>query len=113
MLISYSIVGIIVWFTMVALGEMATFVPMQTGFTGYATRFVDPALGLATGWNYWFKYIIVVPNQLTAAALVIQYWNHTIPVAAWISIFMIVILAINLAGVKYFGEIVSFQICDL
>lgn len=109
MLISYSIVGLIVWFTMLALGEMATFVPMQTGFNGYATRFVDPALGLATGWNYWFKYIIVVPNQLTAAALVIKYWNHTVPVAVWITLFMIVILAINLAGVKYFGEIVNYN----
>jgi amino acid permease len=24
--------------------------------------------------SYWFKYIIITPNQLTAAALVIQYW---------------------------------------
>ncbi|CCG83331.1 putative Amino acid permease [Taphrina deformans PYCC 5710] len=105
MLIAYAIVGIIVWFTMIALGEMATFVPNTPGFAGYATRFVDPALGLATGWNYWFKYVIVVPNQLTAAALVIRYWNTSINVAVWISIFIVVILIINLAGVKYFGEI--------
>lgn len=37
-------------------------------------QFVDPALGFALGWTYYFKYIIVTPNQLTAAALVIQYW---------------------------------------
>lgn len=100
MLIAYSIVGIIVWFTMIALGEMATAFPQTPGFAGYASRFVDPALGLATGWNYWFKYIIVVPNQLTAAALVIRYWNTSISVAVWISIFIVLILIINFAGVK-------------
>lgn len=106
MLLAYSVVGVIVWLTMMALGEMATYVPMQTGFTGYATRFVDPALGLAVGWNYWIKYVILVPNQLTAAALVIKYWNSSISVGVWITIFLIAILIINLAGVKYFGEIV-------
>lgn len=99
---------------------------MQTGFTGYASRFVDPALGLATGWNYWFKYVIVVPvrlnyhryriatltfqNQLTAAALVIRYWNTSISVAVWITIFIILILIINFAGVKYFGESESHSV---
>lgn len=54
MLIAYSVVGLIVWFTMIALGEMATYVPGTPGFAGYASRFVDPALGFATGWNYWY-----------------------------------------------------------
>ena len=43
---------------MCALGEMAAWLPLSSGFTGYATRFVDPALGFAMGYTYWFKYII-------------------------------------------------------
>ncbi|ORY78952.1 amino acid permease Dip5 [Protomyces lactucae-debilis] len=104
-LLAYSLVGAVVYMVMCALGEMATMLPDQRGFTGYASRFVDPALGFATGWNYWFKYIIVVPNQLTAGALVIQYWNRNISVAVWISIFIVMILAINVLGVKVFGEV--------
>jgi len=42
---------------MVALGEMAAFLPHKKGFAGYATRFVDPALGFALGWNYLLKYV--------------------------------------------------------
>lgn len=42
---------------MVALGEMAAFLPHKKGFAGYATRFVDPALGFALGWNYLIKYV--------------------------------------------------------
>ena len=43
---------------MSALGEMAAWLPVSSGFTGYAARFVDPALGFALGYTYWFKYII-------------------------------------------------------
>lgn len=46
-LISYSIVGIIVYVVMCALGEMATWLPTAGGFANYATRFVDPALGFS------------------------------------------------------------------
>ena len=42
---------------MVSLGEMAAFLPHKRGFAGYATRFVDPALGFALGYNYLMKYV--------------------------------------------------------
>ncbi|KAK7214761.1 hypothetical protein V2G26_002764 [Clonostachys chloroleuca] len=72
--VSYTIVGFIVYLLMSAVGEMAAWLPMSSSFSGYAARFCDPALGFALGWCYWFKYIIVCPNQLTAGALVLQYW---------------------------------------
>src|SRR5437667_10732144 len=50
-LISYSIMGFLVYLVMCALGEMAAWLPIASGFTGYATRFVDPALGFALGWT--------------------------------------------------------------
>jgi amino acid transporter len=43
--IAYSITGAIIYFVMTALGEMSSFLPMDQGFSGYAERFVDPALG--------------------------------------------------------------------
>lgn len=106
-LISYSIVGFIVYMVMCALGEMATWLPLESGFTGYATRFCDPALGFSLGYTYWFKYIIVTPNQLTAAALVISYWvdRETVNPGVWIAIFLVVILLINYLGIKIFGEL--------
>lgn len=61
--ISYSFIGFIVFLVMAALGEMAAWLPLSSGFTGYATRFCDPALGFALGWTYWFKYIIIVSGH--------------------------------------------------
>ena len=49
--ISYSIIGFVVYLVMAALGEMAAWLPMSAGFTGYASRFCDPSLGFALGWR--------------------------------------------------------------
>jgi len=56
--------------------------------------------------RYWFKYIIVTPNQLTAAALVIQLWvsRDTVNPGVFIAIFLIAILIINYFGIRFFGE---------
>jgi amino acid transporter len=53
-LISYVFVGTMLWSVMVCLGEMATYMPTAGAFSAYATRFVDPSLGFAVGWLYWF-----------------------------------------------------------
>lgn len=45
-LIAYCFLGTCVYFIMTAFAEMAIFAPMNKGFSGYATRFCDPALGL-------------------------------------------------------------------
>ncbi|KAL4791174.1 amino acid permease/ SLC12A domain-containing protein [Aspergillus venezuelensis] len=105
-LISYAFMGFIVYLVMCALGEMATWLPRSSGFTGYAVRFCDPALGFALGYTYWFKYIIVTPNQLTAGALVIQYWLPADKVnpGVWITVFLVLIVFINYFGVGFFGE---------
>jgi amino acid transporter len=55
MLIGYALVGILCYSVMAAMGEMAAWLPIPSGFTGFAHRYVDPALGFALGWNYWFK----------------------------------------------------------
>lgn len=101
-LISYTIVGMLVYVVMAALGEMATWLPAAGGFANYAERFVDPALGFSLGYTYWFKYIITTPNQLTAAALVISYWvdRDTVNPGVWIAIFLVAIIVINVLGIK-------------
>lgn len=55
--LGYSFVGFICYLVMIALGEMASYLPHKKGFAGYATRFVDPAVGFALGWNYLMKYV--------------------------------------------------------
>ena len=65
-LIAYAIIGAMVFF-LTSLGEMATYLPVSGSFSTYATRFVDPSLGFALGWNYWFNWVITVAADVTIA----------------------------------------------
>lgn len=105
--ISYSFVGMLVFMVMCCLGEMATYIPLPDGFSGYATRYCDPSVGFAVGYSYLIKYLIVTPNQLTAGALVIQYWidRDRVNPGVWITVILVVIVLVNLIGVKVFGEL--------
>jgi amino acid transporter len=50
-LLAYMIVGVMVWCTMQALGEMAVLFPVAGSFSAYSTRFLDPSWGFAMGWK--------------------------------------------------------------
>ncbi|MBW0469962.1 hypothetical protein O181_009677 [Austropuccinia psidii MF-1] len=104
LILGYTIMGSVVYSMMVALGEMITMYPVTGSFMHYATRFVDPALGFALGCNYWYGFAISLPTEITAAAIVVQYWTKSVNVAIWITIFLFTITAINFFGVKWFGE---------
>ncbi|KAK4871121.1 hypothetical protein LT330_000358 [Penicillium expansum] len=119
LLIAYTVTGAVIYFVMTAMGEMASFLPMESGFNGYASRFVDPALGFATGWNYFLKYAIVLANNLTAAGLVIQYWRPDLNVAIWVTVFAVVVLHVGsfgeaefmLSSIKIIALIVAMLTC--
>ncbi|KPM42483.1 putative amino-acid permease [Neonectria ditissima] len=104
LLIAYILIGACMFFIMTAVAEMSTMFPMDKGFSGYATRFVDLALGFATGWNYFLKYAIVLPNNLTAAGIIIQYWRPDLNVGIFVASFTVAILLVNLLHVSFFGE---------
>lgn len=50
-LIAYAIIGIMLYCTVHALGEMAVAFPVAGSFSAYSTRFLDPAWGFAMGWK--------------------------------------------------------------
>lgn len=104
-LIAYAFVGTLVYSVMMALGEMATYIPVTGAFTAYATRFVDPSLGFAMGWIYWFSWAMTYALELTASGLIIQYWRPDLNVGIFIGTFWFVITAVNFAPVSCYGEI--------
>ncbi|KAF2164219.1 hypothetical protein M409DRAFT_56909 [Zasmidium cellare ATCC 36951] len=104
-LIAYAFVGTLVYSVMVALGEMATYIPVSGAFTVYAARFIDPSLGFAMGWIYWFSWAITYALELTASGLIIQYWAPDLNVGIFIGVFWLVITAINFLPVSFYGEV--------
>lgn len=54
---------------------------------------------------YRYSLGILVPYEITAASLVIEYWGSTINIAVWISIMLVLIVALNLLPVRFYGEV--------
>lgn len=58
------------------------------------------------GWNYAIGWLTVFPFELTAAALTLQFWGiNTSGVAAFITMFWLLIVGINVMGVRGYGEV--------
>jgi len=103
-LLAYGLMGILVYFLMTSLGEMATLIPLSGSFETYASRFVDPALGFALGWNYWFSWAITVAAELVAAALIIKFWLPDTPATMWAIIFLAILFVLNVLSARSYGE---------
>lgn len=103
--IAYLFTGSIMIVVLMSLGEMAAFSPMDKAFSGYPGRYVDPALGFAAGWNYVFKYSIVLSANLSALGVIIQYWRKDLNVAIFITVFLVVIVISNWFKVTVYGEL--------
>lgn len=101
---AYAIMGILVYFLMTSLGEMATMLPNSGSFETYASKFVDPALGFALGWNYWFNWAITVAAELVAAGLVIKFWLPNTGTTIWSIGFLVILFGLNLLSAKAYGE---------
>jgi amino acid transporter len=103
--LGFLFVGLICFLTLAALGEMTAYLPHKKGFAGYATRFVDPALGFALGWIYLIKYLIAPASNVNAAGIVMQYWTLSVPIEVWSAMYIILVVIMNLLGIEFFGEL--------
>jgi amino acid transporter, AAT family len=112
MLISYLLVGFIVFLTMLSLGEMAAFMPIAGSFCTFAGRFVDDALGFALTWNYWFNDAVSTGADLVALQLVLEYWTDAF--SGWVLslIFWVLFILANIVTVRAYGE-VSYRLFNI
>ena len=104
-LLAYLLMGIMLYFLMTSLGEMAAFMPSSGSFYQYAADFIDPALGYALGWNYWYGWAITIAAEISASALLMQYWFPDSPEWLWSGGFLLLIVLFNAVSTKAFGEI--------
>ncbi|KAM0079821.1 hypothetical protein ACKRZS_008040 [Fusarium odoratissimum] len=103
-LLAYTLMGFVTAGVAYTTGEITAFMPSTGGFVRHATKFVEPALGAATGWNFWYTMAINMPAEISAAATLVQFWNTSINPGVWITIFLLFIIVANLCGAKLYGE---------
>jgi len=103
-LVAYGVIGIMVYFLMTSLGEMATYLPVSGAFGTYANRFVDPALGFAVGWNYWLNWASCLAVELVAGAIIMKFWFPDTPAIVWSGSFLLMLFVLNLLSTRAYGE---------
>ena len=104
-LMSYAFLSVLVFFIVAAITEVSAYLPLSGGtMSYYGHRNVSNSLGFAMGWLYFYSLGILVPYEITAAGLVIDYWPSQINIAVWITVFIVVIVGLNILPVQFYGE---------
>ncbi len=103
-LLAYLIGGIIMYWVIRALGEMTVHEPHPGSFSYYAYKYIGNFAGFISGWNYWFLYIIVSMLELTATAMLFDYWFPNSQHWTITLIVLVIFTLINLNKVNIFGE---------
>jgi amino acid transporter len=123
--LAYFLTGTIIWSVIASLGEMTALMPVKGPITEFATRYVDSAVGFATGWMYWFvaspssegpctdlnrfAYVTVFAAQITASSSLMQFnydnvlkWTFGVDISPviWIFIFLAYMTSVNLFPVR-------------
>ncbi|WP_411753833.1 amino acid permease [Serratia sp. (in: enterobacteria)] len=103
-LLSYALIGLMVYFLMTSLGELAAFMPVSGSFSTYGAKYVEEGFGFALGWNYWYNWAVTIAVDLVASQLVMNYWFPDTPGWIWSALFLGLMFLLNYISVKGFGE---------
>jgi lysine-specific permease len=104
-LLAYAVMAIIVYFLMTSLGEMSTHLPSSGTFCEYANLYVGKSFGFAMGYNYWLNWAITIAAEISAAAIIMNFWFPEINGAIFSMIFFVVIFVFNIFSVRVYGEL--------
>ncbi|KAK5114829.1 hypothetical protein LTR62_001986 [Meristemomyces frigidus] len=106
-IIGFTLIGIMIYFMMQALAELAVMYPVNGAFTMYICRFIDPSWGFACGVEYAISWLTVLPFEISAACSIINYWPGAAGInnAAFITPLLVALVVIQFFGVKGYGEV--------
>ncbi|WP_288842253.1 amino acid permease [uncultured Deefgea sp.] len=103
-LAAYAVIGLMVYFLMTSLAEMAAYMPVSGSFSTYGAKFVEPGFGFALGWNYWYNWAVTIAVELAAASMVMKFWFPDSSGMLWSALFLAIMFSLNYLSVKGFGE---------
>ncbi|MCM3226043.1 amino acid permease [Terribacillus saccharophilus] len=103
-LFAYLITGIFCFLIMRALGEILLSNLGYGSFVDFIGDYFGDRAAFVTGWTYWFCWISIAMADLTAVGIYTQFWFPGVP--QWMPglVALVILLIMNLATVKLFGE---------
>ncbi|WP_406675288.1 amino acid permease [Nonomuraea sp. N2-4H] len=88
-----------------SLAEMVVVHPEAGAFGVIAHRYLGPWAGFVVRWTYWTIQVIAIGGEVIAAGIYVQFWWPSLPLWLPVAVFSLVVLAVNAAAVRLFGEI--------
>ncbi|MCJ1395500.1 hypothetical protein MMC18_008386, partial [Xylographa bjoerkii] len=88
----------------IGMAEMVTYLPISSPFIRFTGRYVDEAFGVAAGYNLFIFEAALVPFEVVACNIIIQYWSNVVPVGSIIAMVLVLYAIINVFAVKWYGE---------
>ena len=84
---SFCLMAFLIWCMITLMVETAAYLPTQgCSMNLFGWRYVSHSMGFSMGWLYFYSLGILVPYEITAASLVIDYWKPPVNIAVWITI---------------------------
>jgi yeast amino acid transporter len=80
--IAYTLYSLVVACVNNCISEMIVLQPVSGGFIRLAGKWYDDALGFMVGWNFFIYEALLIPFEITAISLVLEFWRDDIPPAA-------------------------------
>ena len=103
-IVTYALTGLMVLIVMRCLGEMAVSRPDIRSFTEFARAGFGNWAGFIVGWLYWYFWIIVIPVEAIAGAVILQQWFPEIPKVVIGAGLMAAMTAVNLMSTRSYAE---------
>jgi AAT family amino acid transporter len=102
--LAYILGGLIVYLTMLCMGELTVAIPISGSFIHYTVDFISRPFACGVGWSYWLSWVAYIPAECLAAGIIMEYFTG-VNGYAWAICFGLLITCINFAKVGTFGEI--------
>ncbi|HHX2366673.1 TPA: amino acid permease [Legionella pneumophila] len=102
--IAYLLGGLIIYLTMLCMGELAVAIPISGSFVTYTSDFISPTVACGVGWSYWITWVAYIPAECVAGGIIMELFTG-VSGYIWVVCFGLIITYINLAKVDAFGEI--------
>ncbi|QCE35102.1 amino acid permease [Acetobacteraceae bacterium] len=102
----YALCGLCSFMILRAVGQLVMYRPSSGSFVTYAREFLGEGAAYTAGWFFCLNWALTGIADISAVALFVHYWasfqfipQWTIALAA-----LCIVMASNLVGVRYFGE---------
>jgi Gamma-aminobutyrate permease and related permeases len=104
-IVSYAIVGVMIFFIVRGLGEMCVAEPVSGGVVAYADRYLGRFFGFFLGWSTLFTGAATSSASYNALGRYVQFWFPDVPIWVCAAVGVTLIVIVNMIAVRIYGEV--------